>query len=181
MTLLTVGHGNLTRTELATLLTTGGLSLVIDVRRSPGSRRHPHVNRGELEGWLPDLGIAYRWEEALGGRRAAAPDSPHVALADEAFRGYADHMASEPFRDALASVVEAAHDRTVAVMCAEADWRRCHRQLIADAVVLLHDAAVGHLGHDGQREPHVVSAGVRRDRGRIVYDAGGSQPGLFDA
>ena len=90
-------------------------------------------------------------------------------------------MTSESFRDALTSVVEAARDRTVAVMCAEADWRRCHRQLIADVVVLLHDAAVSHLGHDAQREPHVVSAGVRRDGGRIVYDAGGIQPGLFDA
>jgi uncharacterized protein (DUF488 family) len=181
VTLLTVGHGRLEQDGFATLLTRTGVSLLVDVRRSPGSRRHPHVNRGVLERWLPDQGIAYRWEEVLGGRRPVAADSAHVALADEAFRGYADHMASEAFSAALSRIIEAARERTVALMCAEADWRRCHRQMIADALVLLHDVEVTHLGHDGELEEHRITGVARRVGERVVYDGGAQQPGLFDA
>lgn len=178
--LLTLGHGNLGRADLGRLVTGAGLSLLVDVRRSPGSRRHPHVNRGELQRWLPELGVAYRWAEDLGGRRTADPSSPHVALTDEAFRGYADHMATTAFRIALQEVVDAAQRGTVAVLCAEADWRRCHRQMIADAAVILHEVPVEHLGHDGHHEAHVPSSTARTDGQRLVYDVGGVQPTLFD-
>lgn len=90
--LLTFGHGSLERTQLAARLEGAGVELVVDVRRSPGSRRHPQVNRGELKRWLPETGIAYRWEDDLGGRRDPAADSPNVAWSDPDFRGYADHL-----------------------------------------------------------------------------------------
>lgn len=179
--LLTVGHGNLDRAALGQLLRTAGVDLLVDVRRTPGSRRHPHVNRGELERWLPEHGVGYRWEEDLGGRREPRADSPHVAWADPAFRGYADHLDTDAFRTALGRVLRDAGRRTVAVMCAEADWRRCHRQLIADVVALLHSVEVAHLGPDGRLTPHPVHAAARVVADRIRYDRGASQPGLFGA
>jgi uncharacterized protein (DUF488 family) len=178
--LVTLGHGNLGRRELGALIAGAGVALLVDVRRSPGSRRHPHVNRGELERWVPELGITYRWIEDLGGRRTAHPNSPHGALTDDAFRGYADHMATPAFRRALLHVVEEAQRRTVAVLCAEGDPNRCHRQLIADAAVLLHGLTVQHLTHDGRREAHTPSAIARIEGERVVYDVGGVQPTLFE-
>jgi uncharacterized protein (DUF488 family) len=169
---LTFGHGVAGQPELETLLTVAGVELVVDVRRFPSSRRHPHVNRGTLERWLTGSGIAYRWEERLGGRRDVLPGSPHTALRDEGIRAYADHLGSEVFAAGLAEVLAASRRCTTALMCAESSWRRCHRRLIADRLVLLDDVEVLHLGHDGGLEPHPPSPDVRLVDGRLLYDAG---------
>lgn len=178
--LYTVGHGTLDQDALAALLTGAGVERLLDVRRFPGSRRHPHVNRDALERWLPDHGIAYRWEEALGGRRSRSPDSPHVAIRDPAFRAYADHMATDEFAAALARVVDEAAGVTVAVLCAESVWWRCHRRFVADAATLLHGVEVRHLLHDGRLDLHRVTDGARLVDGRILYDAPDAQPPLFE-
>jgi uncharacterized protein (DUF488 family) len=178
MPLYTVGHGTLAQDALASLLVDAGIGRVVDVRRFPGSRRHPHVNREALAAWLPEVGIGYRWEEALGGRRGRVPDSPHVAIRDPSFRAYADHMASPEFAAALARLVEEARDHVVAVMCAEAVWWRCHRQFVADAATALHGVEVRHLLHDGRRDVHRLTEGGRVVDDRLVYDA--AQPPLFD-
>ena len=125
MRLWTVGHGALAGEAFAGLLAAAGITTVVDVRRSPSSRRHPQFNRPHLAARLADAGIAYHWDEALGGRRAPQPDSPHVALADAALRGYADHMGTPAFGDAVARLAGLAAGQPVAVLCAEGDWRRC--------------------------------------------------------
>jgi uncharacterized protein (DUF488 family) len=167
----TVGHGNLAADELGLVLTDAGVDLVVDIRRRPASRRHPQFNRADLERWLPEYGVAYEWQEVLGGHREPHPASPHSGL-DGPFRGYADHMTSAGFAAGLDHLVAAATDRTVAVMCAESDWHRCHRRLLADALVLLRRAEVRHLGHDVGTEPHHPSASARVADGRLVYDVG---------
>jgi uncharacterized protein (DUF488 family) len=168
--LLTVGHGTASQPELTALLQGAGVRLLVDVRTAPGSRRHPHVARAALERWLPEAGIAYRWEQDLGGFRAPAPDSPDVAWREPMFRGYAGWMRQPPFRTALERVL-ADGDGTV-VMCSESVWWRCHRRLLADAVVLLHEVPVRHLMHDGRTPAHVPAEGARVTPGGIVYDAG---------
>lgn len=179
--LLTVGHGTLDRPGLATLFDTAGIELLVDVRRYPASRRHPHVNRGALQVWLPEHGIEYWWEERLGGRRTPRPDSPHTAVRNEQFRAYADHMASDDWRAALRDVLTQTGQRTVAVMCAESVWWRCHRRFIADAALALHGVPVRHLMHDGREQPHRMTDGARVVGARLLYDAGASdQPTLFD-
>jgi uncharacterized protein (DUF488 family) len=175
-TLRTVGHGTLSADELAQLVTEAGLEIVVDVRTFPASRRHPQFRREEMERWLPDAGVAYRWEPRLGGRRRPRPDSPHGALRVPAFRGYADHMETREFQDALDDLLTDAGARPAAVMCAESVWWRCHRRLLADAAVLLRDAAVEHLFHDGRLAPHPPMPEARRDGNRLVYDGG--EPGL---
>ncbi|MCA1692911.1 MAG: DUF488 domain-containing protein [Actinobacteria bacterium] len=146
----------------------------------PGSRRHPHFSRHALAEWLPAAGISYRWEPDLGGWRRARPDSPHVALHNSSFRGYADHMGTAGFWTALDAVLaEAAQDRT-AVMCSETLWWRCHRRLLADAAALVRSVEVLHLGHDGGLVPHVPTEGVRRAGDELIYDVGHTHglPGL---
>lgn len=174
--LLTVGHGTLDAGALADLLRSAGVEMVVDVRSYPGSRRHPHVGREAMDRWLPDAGVRYRWERRLGGRRRTRPDSPHVALRNTAFRGYADHMASDEFREGLDQVLAEAARRPVAVMCSESVWWRCHRRLVADAALLLRHVEVRHLMHDGRVRPHAVTDGVRRAGDRLVYDVGGDAP-----
>ena len=170
--LLTVGHGTASQAELTELLRGAEVELVVDVRTAPGSRRHPHVARAQLERWLPAAGMAYRWSPDLGGFRKPPPDSPDVAWREPMFRGYAAWMRETSFRAALGRVLDAAAERRTVVMCSEAVWWRCHRRLVADAVVLLHHLPVGHLMHDGRLAPHSPSPGARVVGGLLVYDAG---------
>jgi uncharacterized protein (DUF488 family) len=176
--LLTVGHGTLAAGELAGLLTGAGVELLVDVRSYPGSRRNPQFGREAMAEWVPGSGLGYRWERRLGGRRRARPDSVNVALRNEAFRGYADHMAGEEFRSGLDAVLAEAAEWRTAVMCSETVWWRCHRRLLSDAAVLVRGAGVRHLMHDGRLVAHPVTDGARldRDRGCLVYDVGGDAP-----
>jgi uncharacterized protein (DUF488 family) len=105
-TLLTVGHGTLGSEELAELLTSAGIELVVDIRSAPGSRRHPHFGREQMERWLPAAGIDYRWEKELGGHRRPAVGSKNTALRHPAFRGYADYMATGSFAAGLARLLD---------------------------------------------------------------------------
>jgi uncharacterized protein (DUF488 family) len=170
--LLTVGHGTLAADEFASLVTTAGIEVIVDVRSFPASRRHPQFGRDAMQRWLEDAGIGYRWEPRLGGRRRPRPDSPHQALRVPAFRGYADHMESPEFDAALGDVLAAAERERTAVMCAESVWWRCHRRLLSDAAVLLHGTDVEHLFHDGRLTPHPPTPEARVDGDRIVYDRG---------
>lgn len=177
-TLLTFGHGTADQEQLLSLLQAASVRLVVDVRRFPGSRKHPHVATAELERWLPSHGIGYRWEPGLGGRRRLPPtesdSDPWWRV--EAFRAYAAHSRTEEFAAALAEVradvstASAASAERVVVMCSESLWWRCHRRLIADVLVMLHQVPVGHLGHDGGITEHVPAAGARITPEGLRYD-----------
>jgi uncharacterized protein (DUF488 family) len=156
--LLTVGHGTLDRPGLAALLAGAGVELLVDVRRFPGSRNHPHVSRDALAEWLPDAGVAYRWEERLGGRRSGTDGDADAWWQVAAFRAYAAHLRTPEARAALDEVLQAADDRVTAVMCSESVWWRCHRRLVADTALLARGAEVRHLTHDGRLAPHVPAA-----------------------
>jgi uncharacterized protein (DUF488 family) len=171
--LLTVGHGSLSQDALGALLIGAGVRLVVDVRRFPGSRSHPHVAAAAMAGWLPPVGVAYRSEPRLGGRRRLPPGQ---ACADpwwtvEAFRAYAAHTRTPEFVAALDAVLEESAAGTVAVMCSEAVWWRCHRRLVADVAVLVHGRSVRHLMPDGRTAPHRPSAGARRAGDVLIWDA----------
>ena len=174
MTLFTVGHGARTLDELVAVASSGGLGRIVDVRRFPGSRRHPHLAGEALAASLPEHGFAYEWwGESLGGRRKGAPRSRHPAWENDSFRAYADHMDTPQFRDALRRLLaEVEGGPATAVMCAETLWWRCHRRLIADAAVLLGTPVV-HLVDARTHTPHPVLASARAgDDGWPVYDVG---------
>ncbi|MFF8016705.1 DUF488 family protein [Streptomyces sp. NPDC007929] len=175
--LVTFGHGTAGRERIAELLRAAGVTAVVDVRTAPGSRRDPDLLRERLAEWLPEAGLAYRWERDLGGFRRLPEDSPDVFWRNVSFRGYAAHTRSPEFVAAMDRLVrEAAHTRT-AVMCSEAVWWRCHRRLIADFAVLARGAAALHLMHDGRLIAHPPTPGARlRDDGLLVYDAAPTEP-----
>jgi len=176
--LLTFGHGTASAERITQLLRDAQVASVIDIRTAPGSRRHPHVARAELERWLPHAGIAYRWDKRLGGFRKPSPDAPDIAWREDMFRGYAEHMRTGDFLAAAGEVIAEAAASQVAVMCSESLWWRCHRRLLADFVCVARDMPVRHLMHDGRLADHRPSPGLRpRDDGLLVYDAG--QPPLL--
>jgi hypothetical protein len=176
--LLTFGHGTASAEQMTELLQGAGVAALVDVRTAPGSRRHPHVARAELERWLPEAGVSYRWEKRLGGFRRPAPDSPDVAWREDAFRGYAGHMRTADFLAAIDEVLAQADAQVTTVMCAESLWWRCHRRLLADFACAARAVPVRHLMHDGRLEEHRLSPGLRvREDGLLVYDAG--QPPLL--
>lgn len=166
MTLLfSVGHGTSSEQELLERL--GPVRTVVDVRTAPGSRRHPHLGRDRLQEWLPEAGVAYRWEPRLGGFRKPAPDSPDVVWQNDSFRGYAGHLRTDDARAALAEL--AAADVPTAFLCSETVWWRCHRRLVSDAIVLLHGLPVEHL-MPGRVSPHRPTPGARVTPDGLVYD-----------
>ncbi len=155
MPLLTVGHGSDDRGRLAARLLGAGVTRLVDVRRFPGSRTNPDVRREELEHWLPDAGIGYRWDERLGGRRRLADGAAEDSFWRVAqFAAYAAHTRTPEFADALDEVLAAARGDVVAVMCSEYVWWRCHRRLIADVAVVGRGVPVTHLMPDGRLAPH---------------------------
>lgn len=168
-TVYTVGHSTRRIEELVELLRAAGVRLLVDVRRFPVSRRYPHFSGPALAASLAEAGIDYRHEVDLGGHREPRPDSPNTVWRAAAFRGYADHMASPRFAAALARLEEAAGARPTAILCAEADPARCHRQMIADALVG-RGAQVMHLLGPGRMESHGLHPAARiTPRGGIVY------------
>ncbi|MET9018577.1 DUF488 domain-containing protein [Actinopolymorpha sp. NPDC004070] len=190
----TFGHGTATAEATVDLLRGAGISTVVDVRTAPGSRRHPQFSRSELQRWLPEHGIAYRWERRLGGFRKVAPDSPDSAWRNDSFRGYAGHMRTAEFLagidDLLAGVQANSADArgspdatdsagATAIMCSESLWWRCHRRMIADFLQLVRGVEVRHLFPDGSVAAHQPGPGVRqRSDGLLVYDGG--QASVFD-
>ena len=128
--------------------------------------------REALRAALEDAGIDYVWRGTeLGGFRRPREGSRHSALHNDAFRGFADHMETDRFLEGLSWLLESAGEVATAFMCAESDWRRCHRRMIADAVV----AAGGRVIHLGGREDeeHVFHPDARVEEGRLVYDGDG--------
>ena len=169
-TVFTAGHSTRPIEELVEMLRSAGVRLLVDVRRYPVSRRYPHFSKPALAASLAAAGIDYRHEADLGGHREPIAGSPNTAWRAAAFRGYADHMATPAFAAALARLEEAATARPTAVLCAEADPTKCHRQLVADALVAW-GARVVHILGPGRMEDHVIHPAARvTPRGGIVYD-----------
>ena len=128
----------------------------------------PWFNSGELEGQLRNAGIQYVHLPELGGRRDPLPMSPNRGWRVGQFQGYADHMASPEFEAGLERLLELAAGRRTAMMCAEAQWSRCHRRLIADALVA-RGHEVLHVGSRGGVERHQLTEFAALEDGRLTY------------
>jgi uncharacterized protein (DUF488 family) len=171
--LYTMGHGTLGADAFAATLRAAGVSTAVDVRRFAGSRRHPQFGAAEMGSWLDEAGITYRPIPELGGRRTPQPNSTNVALRNSGFRGYADYMQTQEFRDAFAGLIALARSQPVAIFCAETLWWRCHRRLVADAAVLLAGMSVTHLT-PASTATHHLTPGVRRTGEGLIYDGLGT-------
>jgi uncharacterized protein (DUF488 family) len=166
----TVGHSTHELDALAALLRRHGVTAVADVRRHPGSRRHPQFASHTLAASLPARGIAYAHLPQLGGRRRPEPGSANDGWEHESFRGYADHLASDEFAKGLAKLEALARERPTAVMCAEGLWWRCHRRLVAD-VLTVRGWTVCHIAPGGALTEHALPDFARVEGTHITYPA----------
>jgi uncharacterized protein (DUF488 family) len=170
----TLGHSTLALADFLALLQAHHLTAIADVRRYPASRRHPHFAREPLAEALEASGVTYLWLPELGGRRTSKRDSRHVAWRSATFRAYADHMETPEFAAGLERLLALARERSTALMCAEAVPWRCHRQLLADAL-LAHGVEVRHAtgaGGAGAATVHKLTPFARLEGAAVVYDAG---------
>jgi uncharacterized protein (DUF488 family) len=167
---LTVGHSTRALEELVALLGVHAIEMLVDVRTQPRSRRHPHFDREALPAPLGAARIGYEHVRALGGLRRSRPDSVNTAWQNAGFRGYADHMQTDEFEAGLARLLEIVRHARTAVMCAEAVPWRCHRSLLADALVA-RGVAVEHIVSSTHLEPHRLTPWARVDGTRITYPA----------
>jgi uncharacterized protein (DUF488 family) len=165
----TIGHSTHSIGGFVALLKAHAIGCVADVRTAPKSRRLPHFDGSALVDALGSRGIAYEHLRELGGWRRPRPDSPNTGWSVRGFQGYADHMRSAAFRTALARLEVIAHHRRTAIMCAEAQWWRCHRRLIADAL-RVSGWHVIHIAADGGASEHELTTFARvDDAGDITY------------
>jgi uncharacterized protein (DUF488 family) len=153
---LTVGHSTRAFEELLGLLRTQGVRRLVDVRRFPHSPRHPHFDGEAISERLArEGGIGYRHLPGLGGRRRPYPDSPNAGWRNLSFRGYADHMRTPEFCADFERLVGLCEER-VCLMCSEAVWWRCHRRMIADALVV-RGFSVEHILGEHRRTFHTLT------------------------
>jgi uncharacterized protein (DUF488 family) len=168
----TIGHSTHPAERFLSLLMAHGVARLADVRTVPRSRRHPQFNSDVLDDFLRAHGIAYRHIPALGGLRKPRPDSVNTGWRHPSFRGYADHMQTAEFRAGLEELLAFAEGANAAIMCAEAVWWQCHRQLLADAL-LVRGVPVCHILPAQPPKPHHLSEFARVDHDLVTY------PGLL--
>jgi uncharacterized protein (DUF488 family) len=166
--ILTVGHSARPLEEFLRLLQAHGVTLVVDVRKMPRSRRNPQFNRDALPASLREAGIGYLDLPGLGGLRRRQPDSPNAGWKNASFQGYADYMLTAEFAQSLQELIERARGERAALMCAEAVPWRCHRSLIADALAV-RGIAVEHVLSEKRTHRHVLKPWARVEGTRITY------------
>lgn len=167
-TIWTIGHSTRSLEEFLGLLAEYRIEAIADVRRFPGSRRHPYFARDALAETLPVHGVVYRWLPQLGGRRKVQPESPNHAWRNASFRAYADHLASAEFAEGMHELLTLAAEKRTALMCAEAVWWRCHRSLIAD-VLKLRGIEVIHIIDAAHSTLHPYTSPARIVDGQLSY------------
>lgn len=179
VTLYSAGHGNRAPAELIGLLRSAGITTLVDVRAQPASARHPQFAMDTLRTALEREGIVYHWAgRQLGGFRQPRPDSPHIALESEGFRGFADHMETEAFQRGVSQLVNLGTKAPTAFLCAEKLPELCHRSLIADYLAL-QGVTVLHLIDAAETREHRLNPLARTESGKLVYDRGISRPLRF--
>jgi uncharacterized protein (DUF488 family) len=168
MQIWTIGHSNQPVDRFLVSLHAHQIGTIADVRRFPGSRRHPHFGQERLAAALAAEGIEYLHLPELGGRRSAKKDSPNTAWRSAAFRGYADYMETQAFAAGVARLLADAAHRAVAIMCAEVLWWQCHRGLIAD-FLKARGHEVTHIVSPDKTEVHPYTSAASIVDGQLSY------------
>jgi uncharacterized protein (DUF488 family) len=171
----TVGHSTHPLETFVALVRAHGVTAIADVRKIPRSRRNPQFNVETLPASLTAAGLAYVHRPGLGGLRRERTDSINLGWKNPSFRAYADYMQTEEFARELDALLALGARERLAIMCAEAVWWRCHRSLIADAVVARGEPVL-HILTAERAEPHTLRDFARVDNGRVSYPG---EPELF--
>jgi uncharacterized protein (DUF488 family) len=167
--LYTIGHSTRNIEDLIAALRAHQIQTLVDIRAFPISRRLPQFNRDALQASLPDAEIRYVWMKGLGGyRKKIFENSPNVALRNDSFRNYADHMLTAEFERAVAELIALGEESPTAYMCAERVYFHCHRMLVSDWLVA-HGHQVLHIDETGPAKAHALTADARIVDGRLIY------------
>lgn len=170
----TIGHASRSTAEFLAALQAYDVTMVVDVRRFPGSERNPQFNADTLAEALAEHGIEYRHLEALGGRRSSQrDDSPNDAWENDSFRAYADYALSEEFQTALTELLEFGREYAPAIMCAETVYWRCHRRIVADWLIARGNEVTNIFDAD-RADDHELTRFAEIQNGRVVYSGNGS-------
>jgi uncharacterized protein (DUF488 family) len=164
----TIGHSTRSLETFIGLLKAQGVTALVDVRTIPRSRHNRQFNQDTLPDALAAAGIRYVYEKGLGGLRHTKPGSPNGAWRNASFRGFADYMQTPEFAEGLNRLIEIAGTEPVAIMCAEAVPWRCHRSLIADALVVRGFSVRDVIGATSCK-PHVITPWAKIDGMAITY------------
>jgi uncharacterized protein (DUF488 family) len=170
LTVLTIGHSTRTIEDFLAILAAHGVQQLVDVRSIPKSRRVPQFNSDALAASLRQKGIEYAHMKSLGGLRHAKKDSVNVGWRNASFRGYADYMATDEFREAIQLLLDLARDKRTVIMCAEAVPWRCHRSLIGDAL-LVRGVDVEDIMSTTSRREHTLTPFAHVENETITYPA----------
>lgn len=174
--IFTIGHSNHDLDRFLALLAQHEIKALVDIRRFPGSRKHPHFNRAYLARAVQNAGIDYLWFEVLGGRRPKEKGaSTNLGLENQSFRNYADYMLTGQFREGVKKLLDTATQKLTAIMCAEGLFWQCHRRLVSD-FLLANDISVQHIMPDGKLRPHTLTKGAKAENGSVTYPG---EPSLF--
>ena len=173
--IFTVGHSTRTAEEFIALLRAHAIEQLVDVRTIPRSRHNPQFAGDALSRSLHDAGILYRHRKTLGGLRHARRDSVNTGWRNTSFRGYADNMQTPEFEHALDELITLARERRTAIMCAEAVPWRCHRSLIADAL-LVRGIDAEEIASPTSTRRHTLTSFAQVNGTRITYPPQNAQP-----
>jgi len=169
VTLYTIGHSTLPLDDFLSVLHAHGIETLVDIRAFPASRRFPHFSKDSLTAALSPKGINYTWMPSLGGHRSKSlDDSPNIALRSRAFRNYADYMLSPAFERAARELVSIAATSRTAYMCAERDYRQCHRRLLSDWLSA-QEYDVRHITDSSPTHEHEMTPDVRLEGDQLIY------------
>jgi uncharacterized protein (DUF488 family) len=160
----TIGHSTRSIDDFLELLIQNKIEVLADIRSYPGSKRYPHFNKEEMHKTLPQNNIEYINFKELGGRRKAKRDSHNTNWRNEAFRGYADYMETEEFKNAAKTLEEIAAKKRTAYMCSEAVWWRCHRALVSD-YLKYHGWKVIHILDKNKLQEHPYTSQANTENG----------------
>ena len=166
----TIGHSTRSWQAFTDLLMMHGIQLLVDIRAFPGSRRHPHFSKENLQVALPEGGIRYTHMPGLGGRRKPRENSRNIAWRHPAFRGYADYMETTEFKEEIGKLEDlAGQNMKTAYMCSEAPWWKCHRALVSD-YLKARGWVVWHIMEKGKLTEHPFTSPARPVQGQLFYD-----------
>lgn len=167
-TIYTIGHSTHSIEEFIAMLEAFDIKILADIRSLPGSNKFPQFNQDNLKLSLEEVGIQYLHLTDLGGRRKAKKDSKNTSWNNVSFRGYADYMETEQFENAVQNMEAIAEEETLAYMCSEAVWWRCHRSMVSD-YLKAKNWEVFHIMGVGKVQEHRYTEPARIVKNKVLY------------
>lgn len=165
----TIGHSTRSIDDFISILNIYGIKVLADIRTLPGSKRYPHFNKELLSASLALVGIKYMHFPELGGRRKPKINSTNTAWRNDSFKGYADFMESQEFKEGAEKLSMLAESERVAYMCSESLWWKCHRALLSD-YFKIKGWSVHHIYNESKVHDHPYTSAARPVQGKLFYN-----------